>query len=51
MQDAFAMFDIASDLTDATAFASGVTGTYPSTKSYDTYAAGVPAVPSPRIGT
>lgn len=39
MQDSFAMFDIALDLTT---LAAGVVGTYPSSKSYDTAAAGAP---------
>lgn len=42
MQDSYAQFDINADLTTA-AFGAGVVGSYPSLKSYDTFAAGVPA--------
>lgn len=40
MQDKFSQFDIALDLTT---LAAGVVGSYPSTNSYDTASAGVPA--------
>lgn len=49
MQDKFAMFDIAGDLT-AAAFGNGAAGSYVSSESYDTAAAGVPNAVGP-IGT
>lgn len=48
MQDAFAMFDTpAQGVLTGAQFAAGVVGTYTSTKSYDTGAAGVPAAVGP----
>lgn len=50
MLDAYAMFDNKADLTTAQ-FGSGAAGTYTSTSSYDTAAAGVPAAVGPSGGT